>query len=131
MEGAVIVNKVKESEEGIGFDAIHETMEQMGMGYKQMESMEIICPVLSVHVDYISMVRFDDTVVIETRIAKYDDFNMELEYKIYNDANGDLCATALSRHCFLNRAGKPISLKRTYPELDTRFFEMKDDRVMQ
>ena len=29
--------------------------------------------------------------------------------------------------CFLNRSGKPISLKRSYPELDTKFFEMKED----
>jgi len=27
----------------------------------------------------------------------------------------------------LNRSGKPISLKRSYPELDTKFFEMKED----
>ena len=29
-------------------------------------------------------------------------------------------------HCFLNRSGRPISLKRSYPELDTKFFEYTD-----
>lgn len=102
-------------------------MEQMGLGNKQMESLEIICPVLSINVDYISMARFDDTVVIEIQIVKYDGFKMELEYKMYNEENRELLANAASKHCFLTRSGKPISLKRTYPELDTRFFEMKGE----
>lgn len=101
-------------------------MEQIGMGYKQMERLEILFPVLSISIDYISMVHFDDTVLIETRIINYDGFHMELEYKMYNDETGDLHATATSKHCFLNGSGKSISLKRTYPELDTKFFEMKD-----
>jgi len=108
-------------------EARMDLMEQMGMGYKQMESMEIICPVLSINIDYINMVRFEDTVVIETHVAKYDGFHIELEYKIYNEENSELHATARSKHCFLSRAGKPISLKRMYPELDTKFFEIKDE----
>ena len=40
---------------------------------------------------------------------------------------GELRALAKSEHCFLNAAGIPISLKRSYPELDTKFFEMVDD----
>lgn len=108
-------------------EARMDLMEQMGLGYKQMENMEIICPVLSINVDYISMVRFEDTVIIETHVAKYDGFHMELEYKMYNEDNRELYVTARSKHCFLNRSGKPISLKRIYPELDTKFFEMKDE----
>lgn len=108
-------------------EARMDLMEQMGMGYKQMESVEIICPVLSINIDFISMVRFEDAVVIETHIAKYDGFHMDLEYKMYNKEDGELHATARSKHCFMNKAGKPISLKRIYPELDTKFFEMKDE----
>ena len=90
-------------------EARMDLMDQMGLSYKQMEEMEIISPVLSIAVEYHSMVHFDDTVVIQTKLVKY---------------NG---ITARSSHCFLNRSGKPISLKRSYPELDTKFFEMKED----
>jgi len=102
-------------------------MEQIGFGYKQMEALEIISPVVSVSVDYISMVRFDDTVVIETHITKYNGVKMELEYVMYDKASGDKRATAKSSHCFLNRSGTPISIKRMYPELDTKFFELKGE----
>ena len=102
-------------------------MDQIGLNYKQMEEMEIISPVLSIEVEYHSMVHFDDTVVIQTRLTKYNGIKMEVEYRITDKETGELRTTARSSHCFLNRSGKPISLKHTYPELDTKFFEMKED----
>ena len=73
------------------------------------------------------MVHFDDTVVIETKITKYNGIKLELEYVMYDKETGEVRTTAKSSHCFLNRSGKPLSLKRTYPELDTKFFEYKDN----
>ena len=99
-------------------------MDQLGLSYKQMEQMEIISPVLSVNVNYRSMVHFDDIVVIETKITRYNGIKMELEYTMTDKKTGEVRCTATSSHCFLNRSGKPISLKRSYPELDTKFFKM-------
>ena len=109
-------------------EARMDLMEQMGLSYKQMEAMEIISPVLSISCDYHSMVHFDDVVVIETKLVKYNGIKMELEYVMTDKETGELRTTGRSSHCFLNRSGKPISLKRSYPELDTRFFEMKEDQ---
>ena len=47
-------------------------MDQIGLNYRQMEDMEIISPVLSISVEYHSMVHFDDTVVIYTKLLKYN-----------------------------------------------------------
>ena len=104
--------------------------DQMGLSYKQMEEMEIISPVLSISVNYHSMVHFDDTVVIQTKLVKYNGIKMEVEYVMTDKETGELRTTGSSSHCFLNRAGKPISLKRMYPELDTKFFEAKDADIL-
>lgn len=101
-------------------------LEQIGLSYKEMEAMEIISPVLTISVEYRSMVHFDDTVVIETKITEYNGIKLGLEYVMYDKKTGEVRATAQSSHCFLTRSGKPISLKRTYPELDTKFFEFRD-----
>ncbi len=108
-------------------EARMDLMDQIGLSYRQMEEMEIISPVLSVYVEYHSMVHFDDTIVIETRLVKYNGIKMEVEYRMYDKETGELRTTAHSSHCFLNRSGKPISLKHSYPELDTKFFEVKED----
>lgn len=98
-------------------------LEQMGLSYKEMEEMEIISPVLSISCDYHSMVHFDDVVVIEPRIIRYDGIRLEVEYRMTDKKTGELRTSGRSSHCFLNRSGRPISLKRSYPELDTKFFE--------
>ncbi len=110
-------------------EARMDMMDQLGLGYKQMETMEIINPMLSASIDYRGVVRFDDTIVVETRLTKYDGVLMEMEYTMYDKETQDVRAKATSSHCFLNRTGARISLKRVYPELDTRFFEFKNEGV--
>lgn len=107
-------------------EARMDLMDQIGLSYKEMEAMEIISPVLSVSCEYHSMVHFDDVVVIEPRITKYNGIKMEVEYRMTDKATGELRTTGTSSHCFLNRSGRPISLKRSYPEIDTKFFEYTD-----
>ena len=100
-------------------------MEQLGLGYKQMETMELMSPVLSMSIEFRSVVKFDDTVVIDTQLIAYDGYKMEIAYRIYDKKPGEDRAIAKSKHCFVNKSGMPISLKRVYPELDTKFFEFK------
>lgn len=107
-------------------EARMDLMEQIGLSYKEMEEMEIISPVLSISCDYHSMVHFDDTVVIQTRIIKYNGVKLEVEYRMTDKETGELRTTGRSSHCFLSRSGRPISLKRSYPELDTKFFEFSE-----
>ena len=107
-------------------EARMDLMDQIGLSYKEMEALEIISPVLSVSCEYHSMVHFDDVVVIEPRIVKYNGIKMEVEYRMTDKEPGELRTTGRSSHCFLNRSGRPISLKRSYPELDTKFFEYTD-----
>ncbi|MBO5373368.1 MAG: acyl-CoA thioesterase [Lachnospiraceae bacterium] len=109
-------------------EARMDLMEQIGLSYKGMEEMEIISPVLSVSCEYKSMVHFDDTVVIHTRITEYNGIKMKVEYRMTDKKTGELRTVANSEHCFLNRSGKPISLKRSYPELDTKFFEYYEEK---
>ena len=107
-------------------EARMDLMDQMGLSYKEMEAMEIISPVLSVSCEYHSMVHFDDVVVIEPKLVKYNGIRMEVEYRMYDKKTGELRTTGRSSHCFLSRSGRPISLKRSYPEIDTKFFEYAD-----
>ena len=106
-------------------DARMNLMEQLGLGYKQMETMELMSPVLSMSIEFRSVVKFDDTVVIDTQLIAYDGYKMEIAYRIYDKKTGEDRAIAKSKHCFVNKSGMPISLNRVYPELDTKFFEFK------
>lgn len=95
-------------------------LDQLGLSYRVMEEMGIVSPVLSVACEYKSMAHFDDYIVVEVRAVKYNGVKMELEYKIWDKATGELRAVASSAHCFLSAEGRPISMKRSYPQLDER-----------
>jgi acyl-CoA thioester hydrolase len=106
-------------------DARMNLMEQMGLGFKQMLDMEISSPVISHSIEYRSNVKFDETIIVDTKLLSYDGHEMEIAYRIYDKTTGEDRAVAKSTHCFINKSGTPISMKRAYPELDTKFFEFK------
>lgn len=93
-------------------------MEQIGMGYEIMEMQGIISPVLEVHSEYKSMTHFGDTVLIYCNLKEYNGIRMTLEYTIVDKETGQLRCVGQTKHCFLTRDGKPVSLKRNYLEMD-------------
>ena len=95
--------------------------------YDKMEELEIISPVLSVSCEYKSMVRFGETVVVNAKVARYNGIKLEVVYEMTDKETGELRAAAQSTHCFLMLSGKPLSLKRSYPEIDTKFFTLVED----
>ena len=102
-----------------------ELLDQVGFGCDQQEQLQVICPLLSESIEYISPIRYQDTVVIAARIVSYNGTKMALEYRMYDKKTREPKATAKSVHCFVNHIVKRISLKNIYPELETTFFEMK------
>lgn len=108
-------------------EARMDMMEQMGFGYDKMEQLEIISPVISVECEYKSMVRFGETVVIDAKVASYNGVKLKVVYEMTDKETGELRAVAQSNHCFLTMSGKSLSLKRSYPEIDTKFFTLVED----
>ncbi len=104
-------------------EARTDLMDQMGMGYDMMEEQGIICPVLSVHCEYKSMVRYGETVQVLVNLKEYNGIRMTLEYTVLDKKTGQVRSVGESRHCFLTRDGKPVSLKRNYIEMDKAFRE--------
>ena len=96
-------------------------MEEMGFSYRRMEELGIISPVLSVQCEYKNMVHFDDTVRIEVDIKQYNGIKLTVNYRMINETTGQVCTLGESSHCFLNREGKLISLKKSCPECDAAF----------
>lgn len=104
-------------------EARSDFMEQIGMSYAKMEEKGFIVPVLSVSAEYKSMVRFGDTVIIDTKVVTYNGVKLALEYTIRDEETNELKTTGNSLHCFLNGDGRPVSLKRTAPEIHQLFFD--------
>lgn len=103
-------------------EARTDVLEQIGLGYDEMERLGIVSPVTAVSCEYKTMTRYGETVRIHVEVLKYDGVRLHLRYRIEDKATGELRCTGESRHCFLH-GGKPTSLQRKYPEVDRLFRE--------
>ena len=96
-----------------------ELMDSIGFGYKTLEELGVISPVVSISLDYKKQVFFADEIEIRVEIQKYNGIVLEFKYEFYNITRNEICTNAYSKHGFLNE-GKIISLKKALPVLDDK-----------
>ena len=72
------------------------------------------------------MARFGETVQVLVQMKEYNGIRMTLEYTVFDKETGAIRCVGESRHCFLTRDGKPVSLKRNYIEMDRAFREYSE-----
>ena len=99
-------------------------LDQIGLGYRKLEEDGIISPVIAISCEYKGTTTFDDTVEIEVRVEEFTGIRLVLHYTMVNAADGKLVMNSRSEHCFVSPEGKPIILKRSFPELDARLREL-------
>ena len=72
------------------------------------------------------MVHFGDIVSIQTRMKEYNGIKLTLEYEVTDEKTGMVHCRGLTKHCFLNEKGRPVSLKKDYPDIHALFVEMME-----
>ena len=91
-------------------------LENIGIGYDEIEAMGIISPVTSVDCKYKNTTTFPDEVSIDVWVQEFKGVKLKIAY-LMKKQDGTTVCEALSEHCFLNKEGKIISLKREYPQV--------------
>ncbi len=103
-------------------------MEEIGFGYEKVNTLGMDFAVLSVNCEYLSMVRFGETVSVEIAITQLTPSRMAIGYRVCDAESGQLRCVGESRHCYFdNRLKRPVSLKKTLPELYCIFGSLLTD----
>lgn len=88
-------------------------LSQMGYPYRRFEEMGYISPVLHAECEYKKSVKFDDEVKIVVSLQEFGMVKFTLRYDIYNmSEDGVLSAVGTTRHCFLNKDGRPVIMNK-------------------
>lgn len=101
-------------------------MEKNGLGYDLMEKENIICPVVSVSCQYVSMTEFGETVQIIPKVEKFNGIRLVISYEVRDKESGTIRCTGESAHCFLDKKSHPVNLKRANPKFYEMFCRLKD-----
>lgn len=104
-------------------------LEAYEMGYDKMERLGIVSPVLAAQAEYKSMSRFGEVVCIDVKLLHYNGIKFTLAYTVTDKETGVVRCTGETKHCFLNEQGKPLSLKRSYPEIHEAFEKMNIEMI--
>ena len=90
----------------------------VGMSYAEMEKSGVMLPVTGISCRYRLPARYDETLVVTTRITRLSPARIEFSYTVEKKDGGTLLAEGTSSHGFVSSGDfKPISLKKAMPDL--------------
>ena len=93
-------------------------LNESGFTMARLEAEGIVSPVIALACDYKTPTTYDDEIEIEVKLTGYTGVKITLSYVMRNLRTGVLVAEASSAHCFTDRAGKPVAIRKTCPEMD-------------
>jgi acyl-CoA thioester hydrolase len=89
-----------------------------GFNYRDMETeAEALLPVIEARVSYRAPARYDDEIVVRTRIIELRSRLIGFAYEILRANDGTLLAEGQTRHVVMNREGRAKSLPEKYAEM--------------
>jgi acyl-CoA thioester hydrolase len=83
-----------------------ELMRAQGTSYRDIEADGVSLPVLEAGCRYFKPSRYDDLVAVETGVAELTRASVRFGYRVTRD--GEVLAAGFTRHCFMDRAGRPV-----------------------
>ncbi|HET9452570.1 MAG TPA: thioesterase family protein [Aggregicoccus sp.] len=82
-----------------------------GGSYRDLEREGALLPVIEAHCDYKASARYDDVLVIRTRVSKLERVRLTFGYELFREGSFErpLC-TGHTVHACIGRDGKPMRL---------------------
>ena len=100
-------------------EARTEWMEYTGMSYDAFEKLGLTSPILTVNCNYKKMTTYSDIIDIAVYIKDCAHLKIRIDYVM--TCRGEVVCTGESSHCILDKSGRPVSLKKSYPELYEKY----------
>ena len=80
-----------------------EIMRGLKINYLELEKSGIIMPVVEAHCNYFHPARYDDTVMVETRIPEVKEKSIKFEHKVFRKKDKKLLAAGYTINVFVDR----------------------------
>ena len=98
-------------------EARSDFLDQLGWPYDKLEELGVVSPVIGVECQYKASTTFNDQVDVTVSVREYRCPKLVVAYEM-RKADGTLVLTGTSSHCFMDREGKFLRLKRDIPAFD-------------
>ena len=100
-----------------------EFLRAKGASYRHIEEKGWMLPVIEARCFYKQPARYDDMIVIRSRLREFKGARLIMEYRIFRDEDDTLLAEGYTVHAITDAHLKPVNLKKSDPEM-YKFFNM-------
>ncbi|WP_339060133.1 thioesterase family protein [Tepidibacillus marianensis] len=103
-----------------------EMVRQLGVDYRKLEEIGLYLPVIDVNCQYKVSAKYDDEIIIRSRIIEYSRLRLTMEYEVIRKEDHQLLATGKTKHVWLDKDYRPVRLDRFAPLIHQRLLEKLD-----
>lgn len=98
--------------------------EMGGMSYKEMEEKGVMLPIVETHCRYKVPAKYDDELIVRTMIKDMTAARITFSYQLIRAVDEVLLAEGETTNAFVNIEGRPINLKKKYPDIYERLLKL-------
>ena len=91
-----------------------------GKSYRELEGEGVILPVTEAYCRYLASARYDDRLRLWAWVGDLGRATVQFDYRIERAADDKLLAIGHTRHCFLDRGGRPVRIEGELHDLLAR-----------
>lgn len=95
-------------------------LSKIGYTYNQMETDGVSAPVIELECQYLAPTTFGDIIEINASVLEFDGVTVTINYVMVNSETQKTVFTGKTKHCFVDKTGKLIILKKVVPEMAKR-----------
>lgn len=94
-----------------------EFFRSFNLDYKGLEDEDVLLPVIDVGCNYIVPAKYDDEIIIRTKLSSIKGVKIEFGYEIYRKRDDVLLAKGFTKHAFVDKNLKPINFRKKFKVL--------------
>ncbi len=106
-----------------------ELMRDTAYPYREVEESGFVYPIVEIGVKYFKPLFYDDSMWIHTRPGNRERVKLQFDYVITHGTNYDIVCTGFTKHCALNKSGKPVEIDEKTVHLWETFPKQETDIV--
>ncbi len=97
-----------------------------GKTYGDMEKEGVMMPLVETRCRYIIPARYEDELIIKTKVASLSGVKIEFEYDVIRQSDGTLLAKGYTLMAFTDLSFKPVNLKKQNPAFWDYIVDLKE-----
>jgi acyl-CoA thioester hydrolase len=94
-----------------------EMIRQMGYSYRRFEDLGFMLPLSEAHVKYKRPARYDDELVVRTKVIRCEGVRLILGYEVLRLPERELLVSGETHHVWTTNDLKPVRLERHAPQV--------------